>query len=1459
MPKNTEIKSILIIGAGPIVVGQACEFDYSGTQGAKALKEEGYRVILVNSNPATIMTDPSVADATYLEPITPEFVEKVIEQERPDAILPTLGGQTGLNTTLSLAKMGVLEKYGVKLLGANVEAINIAEDRGLFKKAMEEIGLECPASIICETVDFALMHLFYSVTHSFRENTQTISILKGIAKYYAINYEGGVQIFHQSPKFAQIFQNATDEANKLEKQGVILPQFTLPAIIRPSLTLGGTGGGVANTIEEFITLVKSGLDASPINQIQIDESLIGWKEYEMEVVRDKADNSIIVCSIENVDPMGIHTGDSITVAPILTLTDKEYQTMRNASIAILRKVGVETGGSNCQFAVNPKDGRMVVIEMNPRVSRSSALASKATGFPIAKVAAKLAVGYTLDELRNDIACFIPKEFEYIEFKQVMEAISKCKQNGETKESYAKYLHQSSLCESIYGNYCVLQSARCYFRPVEEKDFANWVKLGYENEHNEWTGQYSTVQNSMEENIKFMMDRAFEDAKSGFYRFVIFEKSTNEFMGVVHYKPFQDNLHYGNDGVDFGWAIMKKFQNKGIATEVAKVVMDFAFANCSFNRLQGTARPENIASNRIFQKVGMQFITGYEEYEEPIKKTVTWNLYRMDRADFTPSHQKIFQYIQEQLASGVSELKLNQQVLPASFEPAIDYIVTKIPKFNFEKFSDIKNPPVLGTQMQSIGEVMAIGRCFEESFMKAVSSMEEPWNSLENITIDECKKMLKQRIPNRFLYIFRAFEFGISTQEIIDLTQYDLWFIERFKNIYSKHFKLQNLIEEAKIKKFSCLNNDEIFELKQLGLRDLTIREKLGIPAGKKGKHLFKDNRSLEGIRPVFKRVDTCANEFETKTNYFYSTYENGKNEAKAIPNKKVIIVGSGPNRIGQGIEFDYACVHGAYALREIGIEPIIVNCNPETVSTDYDTSTRLYFEPVIDEHIMAVIENELEIPCNGKIKGKTVDTIFEIYKEAIKTEYNFQFEFEGKVIDVKSRKDFSQFLSQFLSIIIQFGGQTPLKLRDTLFEYAIPILGMQNDTIDICDHREKFSPMLEELGLKYPKTYEYNSKEELSKIAKELNYSFIVRPSSVIGGRGMAIINSKEEFEFYDYISSGIVNELLQDATEFDCDALRDASGNIFVCGVLEHIEYAGVHSGDSACVLPPYSVNIAIQKEIEESAYKIATKLGVIGLINIQFAVKNNDIFVIEANPRCSRTMPFIAKATGFPVIKVATKLMNGLLLNEMQEFTNFYWKKKITDFYALRNLPHYAVKEAVFSFEKFINSDIILGPEMKSTGEVIGISKYLHEAFAKAIIATKYKLPKKGIVFISLKDQDKTAKASEVIKILQNNGFTFYATKGTKVFLEKFNIFCKTVKKLDEGSPTILELISQKKIDFVINTTSGIRSLTDSFAIRKATVASRILHATTVESALMICQAIEFQNTNGSLSTFGALQNIK
>lgn len=1277
MPKNTEIKSILIIGAGPIVVGQACEFDYSGTQGAKALKEEGYRVILVNSNPATIMTDPTVADATYLEPITPEFIEKIVEIEKPDAILPTLGGQTGLNTTLELAKRGVLKKHNVKLLGANVDAINIAEDRGLFKQAMKEINLECPASIICESIDFALMHLFYSITTAFQSNVNTKEILQGIANYYGVEYKGGIEDFHKNSHFEAVFKQATHEASLLEKQGVILQTFTLPAIIRPSLTLGGTGGGVANTFEEFLTLVKSGLDASPINQIQIDESLIGWKEYEMEVIRDKADNAIIVCSIENVDPMGIHTGDSITVAPIITLTDKEYQVMRNASIAILRKVGVETGGSNCQFAVNPKDGRMVVIEMNPRVSRSSALASKATGFPIAKVAAKLAVGYTLDELRNDIACFIPKEFNYAEFREVMEAIAKAKQKGGTHENYAQYL----------------------------------------------------------------------DAK--------------------------------------------------------------------------------------------------------------------------PSHRQIFHYIQEQLASGVSELKLNQQVLPASFEPAIDYIVTKIPKFNFEKFSDIKlinlenlqstnKIPQLGTQMQSIGEVMAIGRSFEESFMKAVASMEEPWDKLQNIDASECKAMLKLRIPNRFLYIFRAFELGISTQEIIKLTQYDTWFVEKFKNIYSKLDKLHNLKEEARTKKFSCLSGEETFDAKHYGLRDVQIREALGIPAGKKGKHLFKDSRVEKSIRPVFKKVDTCANEFATKTNYFYSTYEEGSNEAIAIAKKKCIIVGSGPNRIGQGIEFDYACVHGAYALREIGIEPIIVNCNPETVSTDYDTSTRLYFEPVTDEHIMAIIENELEIPCSAKINGKAVTAVFEIYKEAIKTEYSFEFEFEGKFITVKERKDFSNFLSQFISVIIQFGGQTPLKLRDTLFEYAIPILGMQTDTIDICDHREKFSPMLDSLGLKYPKTYEYQTKEELVNLAQKLDYSFIVRPSSVIGGRGMAIINSKEEFTAYEYVSEGIVNELLQDATEFDCDAIRDKSGNVFVCGVMEHVEYAGVHSGDSACVLPPYSASKTVFEKIEETAYLIAQKLEVVGLINIQFAEKNGEIFVIEANPRCSRTMPFISKATAFPVIKVATKLMNGMLFEEIAEFQAFKWKKKQGQYYVLRNLPHYAVKEAVFSFEKFANADIILGPEMKSTGEVIGISKNLHEAFAKAVIGTKYRLPKEGSVFVSLKNQDKTPKTAEVVKMLKQSGFDFYATEGTKSFLKKNGIEAKVVKKLGEGSRMLLDLFSQKKIDVIINTTSGLRSVTDSFTIRKAAVASKVLHATTVESALMIAHAIDFQKKNGTLNVFGAMQSI-
>jgi carbamoyl-phosphate synthase large subunit len=1267
MPKNTEISTILIIGAGPIVVGQACEFDYSGTQGAKALKEEGYRVILVNSNPATIMTDPAIADATYLEPITTAFITQIIEKERPDAILPTLGGQTALNVTLELDALGVLKKYGVKLLGANVEAINIAEDRGLFKKAMAEIGIECPRNVIVTSLDEALC--------AFELNCLSTQYMDfEVAKLFENNYHLG-NVHTQTNYFDSMYHHVANKA-QIDYQDRIaqilniyphLISLGLPAIIRPSLTLGGTGGGVANTIEEFITLVKSGLDASPINQIQIDESLIGWKEYEMEVIRDRADNAIIVCSIENIDPMGIHTGDSITVAPILTLTDKEYQIMRNASIAILRKVGVETGGSNVQFAVNPKDGRMVVIEMNPRVSRSSALASKATGFPIAKVAAKLAVGYTLDELRNDIACFIPKEFEYVAFKQVMEAISKTKQNGEKMGDCAKYLAEN------------------------------------------------------------------------------------------------------------------------------------------------------------------------EQYA------------------------KIFQYIKTQLAQGVSELKLSQQVLPASFEPAIDYVVVKIPKFNFEKFSDIKNIPELGTQMQSIGEVMAIGRSFEESFLKAVSSMEEPWDRLEPLDATKCKEMLKMRIPNRFLYIFRAFELGISNDEIIEITQYDPWFIERFHKIYEQFQKLASTKENAKSQQFKALSDEEIFEAKHYGIRDLHIRERLEIPAGKKGKHLFKDYRISKNIRPVFKKVDTCANEFATKTNYFYSTYEEGShNEAPAILGKKCIIVGSGPNRIGQGIEFDYACVHGAYALKEIGIEPIIVNCNPETVSTDYDTSTRLYFEPITDEHIMAVVENELEIPCNAKINGKKVFTIFEIYQEAIRTDFNFEFAIDDNMEKVASRTDFSQFLSHYISVIIQFGGQTPLKLRETLFEYGIPILGMQNDTIDICDHREKFSPMLDSLGLKYPKTYEFTNKNELEILAETLNYNFIIRPSSVIGGRGMAIITTKDEFDFYEYVSGGIVNEMLQDATEFDCDAIRDQNGNVFICGVMEHIEFAGVHSGDSACVLPPYSASLEVQNRIEETTYKIAQKLGVIGLINIQYAVKNGEVFVIEANPRCSRTMPFIAKASGFPIIKVATKLMNGMLLEEIYEFQTMKFKENVGNFHALRNLPHYAVKEAVFSFEKFPNADLILGPEMKSTGEIIGISKNINEAFAKAIIATKYKLPKKGVVFVSLKDADKSPKALAMVQNLHKNGFEFYSTKGTQEFLQKNGIECKLVKKASEGSPNVLDMIAQKSVHLIINTTHGRRSLTDAFAIRRATVMSRLLYATTLESAVMIASGIDFQNENGGLKIFTSLQEI-
>ena len=1261
MPKRTDINSILIIGAGPIIIGQACEFDYSGTQGIKALKEEGYRVILINSNPATIMTDHNLADSVYIEPITVDFIKKIIAKERPDVILPTLGGQTALNAALKLieydangrpimqngkylckipAKTG-LDDYYIGLIGANIDAINTAEDRGLFKKAMEEIGLKCPASFICTDLNFAVMHLFYSICKDFLNigvdgefvvshdnigiSEECSQIIYKFCEYYGLishnlDIHAVLDLLQKSEKFQSDFVSATRAAMQKEQSGESLAIFTLPAIIRPSLTLGGTGGGVANTFEEYVEIVQRGLDASPICQVQIDQSLIGWKEYEMEVIRDKNDNSIIVCSIENIDPMGVHTGDSITVAPAMTLTDKEYQVMRDASLAVLRKVGVETGGSNVQFAVNPANGDMVVIEMNPRVSRSSALASKATGFPIAKVAAKLAIGYTLDELRNDIACGIPKEFDYLKFKTHLERI-------ETK------LH-----------------AEC-----------------------------------------------------------------------------------GGD--------LQKL----------------------------------LSQNRAFS-------------------------------------EKIEDYIYNALSDGVSFFQLHQRVLPASFEPTIDYVVVKIPKFNFEKFG-IKNPE-LGTQMQSVGEVMAIGRNFEESFLKAVWSLEEPWNDLHNITLEECKKQLSLRIPNKFYHIFRAFGFGISVNEIIEITGYDRWFLERFQRIDQKVDEIMKhgsaILDSTKVaSNYSEVSKKLVFEAKQLGLRDLFVRQFLGFPAGETGKHPLREWRKSQNIKPVFKRIDTCANEFATNTNYFYSTYENGHynldgsfvpaaNEASALDGKKVIVIGSGPNRIGQGIEFDYACVHGCLALREIGIKSIMINCNPETVSTDYDTSDRLYFEPLTDEHVMNVIENELEA-------------------------------------------------GELLGVIVQFGGQTPLKLRNTLHAAGIPILGMQTDAINICDDRERFGELCNKLGVHRPQSAYAHNFDELMRYAKDFDYKFIIRPSAVIGGRGMAIIQDQDEFSEYcnkEKLSSiATINHLLDKfligATELDVDAIRDKEGNVFVCGILEHIEYAGIHSGDSACSLPCRTVSTELQSKVSEITVKFANELNVIGLINIQFAIQNGEIYVIEVNPRASRTVPFTSKALKLPIPKIATKVMCGMLLAKIPEFTSCLYKKIFGNHYVLdvNKIDFWAVKEAVFSFEKFLSSDVVLGPEMKSTGEVMGIGKTFNEAYAKALLATGQNVFKEnGFVFLSVKDDDKNHVTVAIANQLITSGIALCATSGTRSFLMGHGVSCDLVYKVGESDKTIINLINEGKIRFVINTTSGLKSLKDSMSIRRAVIANKILYSTNIESATLI-----------------------
>ena len=1068
MPKRTDINSIMIIGAGPIVIGQACEFDYSGTQACKALRDEGYRVILVNSNPATIMTDPNFADATYVEPITPEIVRKIIAKERPDAILPTMGGQTALNTAMALHEDGTLEEFNVELIGAKPDAINMAEDRNLFREAMMRIGLETPNAGI---------------------------------------------------------------AHNLGEAWAALEVVGLPAIVRPSFTLGGTGGGIAYNRDEFQAIVTVGLDASPTSEVLIEESVLGWKEYEMEVVRDNADNCIIVCSIENVDPMGIHTGDSVTVAPALTLTDKEYQILRNASIACLREIGVDTGGSNVQFALNPENGRFLVIEMNPRVSRSSALASKATGFPIAKVAARLAVGYILDELDNDI-----------------------------------------------------------------------------------TG------------------------------------------GVI----------------------------------------------------------------------------------------------------------------------------------PASFEPTIDYVVTKIPRFTFEKFPSTK--ALLTTSMKSVGEVMSVGRTFAESLQKALRSMETGLSGLDEILIsgidedkvDTLRKALGQPAPDRLLIVAQSLRHGLSEAEIARITRIDPWFVAQIADLIEaeQDLSIHGLPQQSQ----------NLRVLKAQGFSDQRLAEL----TGQKPAEVTAARHALD-VHPVYKRIDTCAAEFESHTPYMYSTYEglNELSECEAQPTEreKVIILGGGPNRIGQGIEFDYCCVHAVIAMREAGFEAIMVNCNPETVSTDYDISDRLYFEPLTAEDVLEIVALEQN---KGSLKG----------------------------------------------VIVQFGGQTPLKLAAELESAGVPILGTSPDAIDLAEDRYRFQVLLQHLNLKQPPNGIATSLEEAHAVAKRIGFPVVVRPSYVLGGRAMEIVRSKAQLDRYmeeavkvSGDSPVLVDGYLQDAIEVDLDALADGD-DVVVAGIMEHIEEAGIHSGDSACSLPPYSLNTKIVAKIGRQAEAMARGLSIVGLMNMQFAVRGDEIFVLEVNPRASRTVPFVAKAVGQPIAKIAARLMAG---------------EKLADFdLDLRRRSHVAVKEAVFPFARFPGVDILLGPEMKSTGEVMGLAESFPAAFAKSQIAAGIKLPNRGNAFISVKDGDKLA-AADLAEKLVVLGFDIIATAGTAQFLKDNNIGVKLIKKVLEGRPHIVDAITNREVDLIFNTTEGTQAIADSFTLRRAALVHSIPYYTTISGARSATQAIEYLKQEG------------
>ncbi|MGE4219139.1 MAG: carbamoyl-phosphate synthase large subunit [Alphaproteobacteria bacterium] len=1062
MPKRQDIESIMIIGAGPIVIGQACEFDYSGAQACKALREEGYRVVLVNSNPATIMTDPGLADATYIEPITPEIVTRILERERPDALLPTMGGQTALNTALAVFKDGTLDRLGIEMIGAKADVIAKAEDRQLFREAMDKIGLESPRS--------------------------------------------------------RLIRNMGEAREALDDVG-------LPAILRPSFTLAGTGGGIAYNREEFFRRVEEGLRASPVHEILIEESVLGWKEFEMEVVRDHADNCIIVCSIENVDPMGIHTGDSVTVAPALTLTDKEYQIMRNASIACLREIGVDTGGSNVQFAVNPADGRMVVIEMNPRVSRSSALASKATGFPIAKVAAKLAVGYTLDELDNDI-------------------------------------------------------------------------------------------------------------------------------------------------------------------------------------------------------------TG---------------------------------------------------VTPASFEPTIDYVVTKMPRFTFEKFPGAE--PLLTTSMKSVGEAMSIGRTFGESLQKALRSMETGLDGLNEVTIegaangdrDAVRAALAQPVPDRLLLVAQAFRHGFSVAEIHAACRIDPWFLERIREIVDA---------EAAVRRDGLPDDPQaLIRLKKAGFSDARLAKLAGLDEA-----AVAARRIALGIRPVYKRIDTCAAEFPSQTPYMYSCYEGdglapAESEAAVSDRRKVVILGGGPNRIGQGIEFDYCCVHAVYALREAGYETIMVNCNPETVSTDYDTADRLYFEPLTAEDVIELVRAEQE---KGELCG----------------------------------------------VIVQFGGQTPLKLARALEAAGIPILGTSPDAIDLAEDRERFQKLVTALNLKQPPNGIATSADQAEEIARRIGYPVLIRPSYVLGGRAMEIVHDRDALRHYMATAVAVsgahpvlIDGYLRDAIEVDVDALADGT-DVHVAGIMEHIEEAGIHSGDSACSLPPYSLGRDIVDEIRRQTDALARGLNVIGLMNVQYAVQNGVVYLIEVNPRASRTVPFVAKATGTPIAKIAARVMAG---EKLRDF----------DLKAIATKTHVAVKEAVFPFARFPGVDVMLGPEMRSTGEVMGLDEDFGRAFAKSQLGSGVTLPLSGTVFVSVKDSDKAVVAQPTRRLVEM-GFKVLATRGTASYLESQGIPVTPINKVLEGQPHIVDAMINGDVQLILNTTEGVQAIRDSFSLRRSALVHGIPYYTTMAGARAAVQAI-------------------